>query len=125
MLGQATIPPARRPDLVLRPLGDDGRHVVKDLRTGKFFNLGPMESFLLLRLDGEQPVETICSAFEERFGEPLTEEDLGDLLDLARDRGLLRSGGGPETAIGDDPDRVERDEIPQALRNKPLITSPG
>src|SRR5512135_3079166 len=114
MPGQVTIPPARRPDLLLRPMGDDGRHVVKDLRTGKFFNLGPVESFLLLRLDGEQSDETICSAFEERFGETLTEEDLGDFLDLARDRRLLRPSGGPETAIGDAPGRGEQDEIPQA-----------
>src|SRR5689334_8505768 len=36
--------PARRADLVLRPSGDDGGHVVKDPRTGEFYNLGPEES---------------------------------------------------------------------------------
>src|SRR5438067_9183966 len=30
--------------LVMRPLGDDGQHVVKDLRTGTYFNLPPQRS---------------------------------------------------------------------------------
>src|SRR5439155_24411111 len=40
--------PARRPDLIVKPSGDTGGHVVKDPRTGQFFDLGPEESFLLL-----------------------------------------------------------------------------
>src|SRR4051794_23779343 len=90
------IPPPRRPDLVLRPLGDDGRHVVKDLRTGAFFNLGPVEAFLLLQLDGRLPTGAICAAFAGRFGEPLSPEDLDEFLGLARERGFPRTEGGPD-----------------------------
>ena len=50
----AAIPPARRTDLIFKPLGDRGEHVVKDRRTGGYFNLGPQESFLFARLDGRQ-----------------------------------------------------------------------
>src|SRR5437588_471130 len=46
--------PARRSDLLLRPSADDGRHVVKDLRSGRFFELGPQEAFLLQCLDGRR-----------------------------------------------------------------------
>ena len=44
--------PARRLDLRIQPLGDRGSHVVKDPRTGAFFQLGEAECFLLMRLDG-------------------------------------------------------------------------
>ena len=53
----ARIPPARRPELIVSPLGDQGQHVVKDPRTGEYFNLGPEESFLLLHLDGRQTAD--------------------------------------------------------------------
>jgi hypothetical protein len=32
--------PARRPELLIRPLGDQGQYVVKDPRTREFFHLG-------------------------------------------------------------------------------------
>ncbi len=66
MAESLTIPPARRSDLLLRPLGEDGESVVKDLRTGAYYNLGPQESFLLERLDGEQSAASICQSFEGR-----------------------------------------------------------
>ena len=85
----ATIPPPRRPELILSPLGDKGQYVVKDPRTGKFFNFGEQEHFLLARLDGRQTSEAIRGAFEQRFGEPLSDEDLKGFLALARSRGFL------------------------------------
>src|SRR5947209_148234 len=105
----ATIPPARRPDLLLRPIGDDGRHVVKDLRTGAFYNLGPVESFLLLALDGRQPAAAIAAAFEAQFGEPLEPEDLDDFVALAREQGFLRPDGvpGPGDLGAAGPERAE------------------
>ncbi len=83
------IPPARRPDLLLRPLGDDGQHVVKDPRTGAYFNLPPQESFLLARLDGQHTVEQLCKAFEVQFSEPLTAEDLDGFIQIVRAQGFL------------------------------------
>src|SRR5262245_33745664 len=86
--------PARRPDLVIRPLGDQGRYVVKDPRTGAFFTFGEQEHFLLTQLDGERGSETIRWAFEERFGESLSGEDLDGFLKLAERKGLLLPAGG-------------------------------
>src|SRR4051812_39190574 len=54
MIDPALIPPPRRPELLVNPLGDEGQHVVKDPWTGAYYNLGKEESFLLLRLDGRQ-----------------------------------------------------------------------
>ncbi|MCH8149519.1 MAG: PqqD family peptide modification chaperone [Planctomycetes bacterium] len=85
-----TIPPARRPELSLTPLGERGQYVVKDPQTREYYTLGEQECFLLERLDGEQAREAICAAFEERFGEPLSDEELDEFLELARARGLLQ-----------------------------------
>jgi multidrug efflux pump subunit AcrA (membrane-fusion protein) len=104
MADLATIPPPRRSELVLRPFGDRGDHVVKDPSTGQFFNLGAQESFLLECLDGRQTGEAICREFAGRFGEALSADDLQQFLDLARAQGFLqRKGvatGGPPVAKG-------------------------
>ncbi len=93
-----TIPPPRRPELLVRPLGDDGQHVVKDPGTGAYYNLGEVESFLLLRLDGRQTVGTICSAFAEKFGEALAPNDLDEFVTMARGQGFLQPAV-PESAV--------------------------
>src|SRR3954447_5284203 len=95
-----TIPPARRPELLLRPLGDQGQYVVKDPRTGAFYSLGEQEHFLLSRLDGTQAADAICTAFEARFGEPLSAEDLEEFLQLAYAKGFLQVTGGPGSIAG-------------------------
>src|SRR5262245_2524712 len=87
MTDLATLLPARRPELVLRPLDDGG--VVKDPRTGQYFQLREQEYFLLLLLDPGQTAGALRVAFEERFGEPLTEEDLDDFLKLLAEQGFL------------------------------------
>jgi putative peptide zinc metalloprotease protein len=83
------IPPRRRPDLILNQLGDGGEHVVKDPRTGAYFSLGEQEIFLLVLLDGRQSIAAVCAAFEQRFGEPLSVDDLEEFLVLAYTQGLL------------------------------------
>src|SRR5262249_40180665 len=85
----AAIPPPRRMDLVLRPLGNQGQFVAKDPLTGAYFNLGEQEHFLLEQLDGRQTVASICAGFEQRFGEPLTTEALDGFLELAHSQGFL------------------------------------
>jgi multidrug resistance efflux pump len=85
----ATRLPRRRPELLLRPVGDRGDHVVKDPVTGQFYNLGPQETFLLERLDGRQDADAICRDFAQKFGEPLGTDDLQQFLDLARAQGFL------------------------------------
>src|SRR5262245_23950696 len=84
------IPPARRPELVIRPLGDRGRYVVKDPRTGDFFTLGEQERFLLEQLDGRRSGRDVCTAFRHRFGEALTEDEAAEFVELARARGFLQ-----------------------------------
>jgi hypothetical protein len=86
----ATPVPCRRPELVSCPLGDSGSYLVRNRRDSESFQLGPEEHFLLARLDGTRTAEELRAAFAERFGEPLTAEELEDFLNLARERGLLQ-----------------------------------
>src|SRR5262245_38727896 len=86
----ATILPSRRPELVVRPLGDRGEHVVKDPRTGAYYHLGEQEAFLLEQLDGSQSWEGTRAAFAERFGQTLSDEDLDEFLQMTRGQGLLQ-----------------------------------
>src|SRR5262245_1224207 len=92
MLNRAAIKLTCRPDLLLSPLqnGKAGQYAVKDLRTGDSFTLGEQEYFLLARLDGEQTGATLCQAFEEWFGEPLSEAELQEFVEVAQARGFLQ-----------------------------------
>src|SRR5205823_2997416 len=36
---------------------------------------------------------SVCAAYEDQFGEPLSGEDFADFLELARERKLIRAGG--------------------------------
>ena len=87
----ATLPPPRRTDLIIRPLGDQGQHVVKDPISGNYYNLGEPEVFLLEALDGSKSAGEICAAFEARFKDSLTPSDLDEFLELAKGMGFLRS----------------------------------
>src|SRR5262245_14517188 len=91
MLTVDTPRPARRPELVIKPLGDGGRYVVKDPVRGAYFHLGEEERFLLLQLDGYQDAEAIAAAFATRFGQPLAEEDLDEFVTMAKAQGLLQT----------------------------------
>src|SRR5262245_1930560 len=82
--------PVRRTDLVIRPLGENGRYVVKDPGTGSYFQIGEQEHFLLLLLDGQHGADAVCRQFEAQFAEPLSTEDLDGFVVLARKRRLVR-----------------------------------
>src|SRR5262249_22050490 len=86
-------PPARRPDLVIRPLGEHGPYVVKDPGAGAYYHLGEEEHFLLMQLDGARDPDAIRAAFAERFGQSLSDEDLQEFLDMAKERRLLQGEG--------------------------------
>jgi multidrug efflux pump subunit AcrA (membrane-fusion protein) len=92
----ATSLPCRRPDLVIRPLGDQGPFVVKDPGSGAYYYLGPEEHFLLTQLDGQRGPESIRAAFAERFGQALSDEDLQEFLRMAQEQKLLQSDGQAE-----------------------------
>ena len=72
MIVLATQLPARRTDLVIRPIGEGGRYVVKDPGRRDYFELGEEEHFLLTQLDGNRDAEAVCAAFEIKFGDALT-----------------------------------------------------
>jgi len=76
-----------RPDLILKP-SSNGRFIAKDPRTGQFFSLGEQEVFLLECVGRKSEAETLA-AYEARFSEPLSSEDLADFIQLAQQRGLL------------------------------------
>src|SRR5262249_32157809 len=94
-----SIHPARRADLLIRPLGDRGLYVVKNPISGAYYQLGEEEHFLLTGHHGQRSPEQVRSAFQERFGAPLGAEEFEDFLALAGQQGLLRpQGDGPAPA---------------------------
>ncbi|HKB39212.1 MAG TPA: HlyD family efflux transporter periplasmic adaptor subunit [Gemmataceae bacterium] len=86
-----TLLPARRSELVVRPLGDDGQCVVKDPSTGAYFQLGPQEHFLVTRLDGLQDADSVRTEFERQFGQPLSDDELIEFVEAIREQGLLET----------------------------------
>lgn len=88
----ATQVPLLRSELIIRDGGGD-QFVIKDPRQGKYFNVGQQEHFLLTQFDGRRSRGEVCLAFEARFGEPLTDKDIQELIDLAKRKGLLQSAG--------------------------------
>lgn len=80
--------PARRDDLVIRQISDD-EVVIKLPSRREYFSVGPEEHFLLQRLNGSATADDLCSAFEQEYGESLTDRDIDDFLEIVRSRGLL------------------------------------
>src|SRR5262249_46781154 len=91
----ATIPPSRKADLVAWPAADQRRYLVRNRASGESFEIGAEEHFLLERLDGRQTRDAIGRDFCERFGQPLSAEELEEFVQLAAQCGLL--GPSPAT----------------------------
>jgi multidrug resistance efflux pump len=91
----ASIPCARRTDLIVRRTGDRGESVVKDPQTGGYFGFGAQETFLLEQLDGKTSAQMICRLFTQRFGEEIALTDLEEFVEQAGKLGLLRAGEAP------------------------------
>ncbi|MBV8611662.1 MAG: hypothetical protein JO034_29990, partial [Singulisphaera sp.] len=125
MTAFTTHPPPRRTELVMGPPGPDGLRVVKDPGTGRYYHLGEQEAFLLGQLDGVRTDAAIRAAFEAQFGEPLSDADLGDFLEVAREQGLLQSAEGGAPADGSraaGPDCLEDEEdAPSRGRRQSLL----
>lgn len=127
----ATSLPTRRPELIVRPLGDQGQCVVKDPRRGVYFHLGEQEYFLLSQLDGQRGADALCAdalcaAFAERFGEPLSPQELREFLDLAQARGFLQPAAtsdkepqGPSPAQATQPTAPALTDTPQHTASRP------
>src|SRR5262245_21276863 len=99
VLDPSLIPYSRRADLILSGADEEGFRVVTDPRSGEFYRLGPEESFLLEQLDGTSSPPSVCSRYQERFGSPLTPDELGEFIRLASTHGLLQSGAAPLNPI--------------------------
>lgn len=80
--------PKCRPDLVIRCTGE-GEYVVKLPVSGAYFRIGEVEQFLLTRLETDRSANSLCQAFEQRFGEPLKREELQQFIDTIKPLGLL------------------------------------
>jgi len=87
--------PCRRLELVARPFGGNGAYLVRNRLNGESFQIGTAEHFLLELLDGKGTADELRAAFAERFGEPLTQEEFEDFLQLAKERGFLQPDGTP------------------------------
>ena len=90
--------PARRRDLVFKPIGDEGDHVIKDPKTGAYFRLGPQESFLFARFDGHHTRQSLAEAYHRRFDEDLGDEDLDGFLQIAEESGFFTPAADRPTA---------------------------
>src|SRR5262245_21129922 len=76
--------PVRRPGLTEARVGDNGHYRIEDPQLGNCFHFGEQEQFLLSQCDGQRSHDDVCRAFGNRFGEPLSRQDLDQFLDLAR-----------------------------------------
>jgi hypothetical protein len=116
----ATQLPCRRRELVSQPFGEDGSYLIRNRHKGESFQLGAEEHFLLAQLDGRRTAQDLCAAFEERFGEPLGEDDLQDFLELARARDLVQEDRGPASPMPAPPvptwETIEHNRVSAAPR---------
>jgi ABC-type multidrug transport system ATPase subunit len=93
--------PARRRDLVLGPpllRGPAAVHVVKEPHTGRRYELGAREHFVLCRLDGVTTREQIGTAYAAAFGRRLSDGAWAQLLGLFAARSLLEAEPGRNRA---------------------------
>ncbi len=85
--------PGRRDDLVVRPVAGN-QYVIKDPVTEAYFQIGEQEWFLLSQLDATATSSSVLNAFEAKFGEELSSEDLNDFIEMVSQRHLLKDKAG-------------------------------
>lgn len=88
------ISPRLSPDVLVQPLDDEGRHIVKNRRKRTYLKLGAQESFLLLQLDGQRSYGAIAESFAQRFNEPLTCDDVQSFVTMAKGESLIERSNG-------------------------------
>jgi putative peptide zinc metalloprotease protein len=93
-----TLLPCLRHELIVRQLGNNGSFVVKDPRSGAFYQFGDEEHFLLTHLDGQHEAEAVRQAFAARFGQMLSKSELREFLDMVRDREFLVQDNGEHSS---------------------------
>ena len=85
--------PKLREGLVVSRQGSTGApvFVIKDPARGRFFHLRELEYFLAQQLDGEASLELVASRVQERFGTPLSRDNLEQFVARLRSSGLLQA----------------------------------
>ncbi len=84
------IPPSLSDDIRMSMPDSDGIRVVKNQRKNRYMRLGPQEAFLLSSLDGKMTYGEVAVQFETNFHEPISLDEFGDFIALAKSEGLLR-----------------------------------
>ena len=101
--------PSVKPDLLLGPellRGPSPTHLIKDPNTGRSFEIGAKEFFVISRLDGSRDLDQIGEEYAARYGRRLGAPSWQQLLGLMYARQLM-SGvptGGPVSATAPAPD---------------------
>ena len=93
--------PCVRNGLTIRAVSAN-EYVVKRSDRREYFSIGPQEACLLELLDGTNSAEKIRFAFESKFNEPLTEDDLQEFIQAIEPMGLLQDQAGPQSRTGAD-----------------------
>lgn len=80
-------------------------HLVKNTESGKSFEVGVKEHFLISRMDGTRSLEEIGTDYARRYGRRLGDANWQQVLGLLGSRGLLAGAGSPagEPADADPP----------------------
>ncbi len=90
---EASIVSARRPELTVARIGDNGHYRLEDPLRDAAYQIGEQEYFLLTQCDGRKSVAAIRRAYADRFGQPLAGAELDEFLHMARTEHLLAEEG--------------------------------
>jgi putative peptide zinc metalloprotease protein len=92
MATQSSSLPQCRTDLVIRKTGVS-EFVVKLPGSGKYFQIGAAEEFLLRSLDGRHSSRSLCEDFEQQFGDALSADELQEFIVTVKPLGLFQRSG--------------------------------
>lgn len=103
--------PRRAPGLVIGPAvlrGTRTVHLIKDRVSGRFFEIGPKERFIIERLDGARSLAEIGEEYARAFGRVIDEQAWGAILATLWRRAFLeapdgRRPGPPEPPVRSPP----------------------
>ncbi|WP_381797677.1 metalloprotease [Streptomyces niveus] len=87
--------PALRPDVLVSDeflLGARSVHLVKNPRSGKSYEVGVKEHFLLARMDGTRGLDELGAEYAAEYGKRLGDANWQRLLGMLGVRGLLEGG---------------------------------
>jgi ABC-type multidrug transport system ATPase subunit/Zn-dependent protease len=110
---------AVRPDLLIGPAvlrGKAPTHLIKHPETGRSFEVGEREHFLISRLDGNHTLAQIGDEYARRFGKRIGASAWQQLLGLLYARQLLSGVAAP--APGTPPDGNRADTNPDAANRR-------